>query len=349
MSIHAVNKAIGQYEISRGFEKDDLRQLLNDSKVSSIQFSSPLDEKEIDVLEEVVFSQRPDIALRVYWHYKGDCDLSFLKRLPSLKKVSADCLINAKGIEVVTGLNNLETLGVGIFELDNFDFLNEINPNIKKLYLHQTRSKKPRIDAIARFVQLEDLYLEGQSKGIESINNLKKLQDVTLRSISTPNLDYLKGLKHLWSVDVKLGGIKEFGALQTLHNLKYLELWQVRELSNLAFISDLTSLQNLFIQSLPNVVELPDLDKLYKLRRICLENLKGLKKLDALRTAPSLSEFTYGMAQNQEPENLLPVLENKNVTSVFCMFGSDKKNNHFKELANNFGKSQYKYEKFLYE
>lgn len=55
------------------------------------------------------------------------------------------------------------------------------------------------------------------------------------------------------------------------------------------------------------------------------------------------------MAQNQEPENLVPLLENKNVKSVFCMFGSDKKNNRFRELADDFGKIQYEYHKFLYQ
>ncbi|WP_419698166.1 hypothetical protein [Mucilaginibacter sp. NFX135] len=349
MPIHTVDKMAGRYEVSKGFKKDDLIPLISASDTSVIQFSSPLAEQEIDTLEEFVFSKRPDIALRVYAHYTGECDLSFLKRLPSLRKFLADCLGNAKGIEAVTELKNLETLGVGIFELNNFDFLNEINPNLKQLYLHQTRSKKPSIDAIARFVQLEELYLEAQSKGIESISSLSRLQKITLRSISTANINYLSSLEQLWSVDVKLGGIKDFDALKLLPNLKYLELWQVRELSDISFISDLTSLQNLFMQSLPNVKEFPNLDKAHKLRRIYLENLKGLKKLNALKTAPSLTEFIYVMAQNQEPENLLPVLENKEVKSVFCMFGSEKKNNRFKELADNFSKSQYKYQKFLYQ
>ena len=257
--------------------------------------------------------------------------------------------MKAKGIEVVTALKNLEALGIGIFELDNFDFLNKINPNLKKLFLHQTRSKKPGIDVIERFTLLEELYLEAQSKGIDVINNLKKLQKITLRSISTDNINFLGGLDQLWSVDIKLGGIKDFSALKSLQNLKYLELWQIRNLKDISFISDLISLQNLFIQSLTNVEEVPNLDKLLKLRRMYFENMKGLKKLDPLRSAPSLCEFIYIMAQNQEPENLLPVLENKNVKSVSCWFGSEKKNNRFKELAEKFGKNEYEYNTFLYQ
>ena len=170
-----------------------------------------------------------------------------------------------------------------------------------------------------------------------------------MRCISTPNLNYLNALEQLWSVVITLGGIKEFTALKSIPNLKYLELRQVTKLSDLSFISDLVPLQNLFIEGLRNVEELPDLDKLQKLRRIFLDNLKGLKKLDAVRTAPSLIEFIFIVALNQEPENLLPVLENKNVKSVFCGFGNDKKNDHFKGLAEKFGKGPSNFQEFLYQ
>jgi hypothetical protein len=60
-----------------------------------------------------------------------------------------------------------------------------------------------------------------------------------------------------------------------------------------------------------------------------LENLKGLDDLSTLKNAPNLREFIYVLAENQEPENILPALENSKLESVFCKFGSDKKNNQF--------------------
>jgi hypothetical protein len=173
------------------------------------------------------------------------------------------------------------------------------------------------------------LYLEGQQKGIEAISNLKKLEKIVLRSISTNNVDFLINLEHLWSVDIKLGGIKDLSSLTTLPKLKYLELWQVRDLADLSFISKLGTLQNLFIQSLKQLTKLPDFSNNRKLRRIYLENLKGLNDLSTLKNAPSLKEFIYVLAENQEPENILPALENPHVEMVFCKFGSDKKNNNF--------------------
>lgn len=349
MSVQTVNEIIGQYQISKGVTKSDLEKLASNSKTQSIQFAKPLSDKEIDLLENVVFSKRPDISLRVYGHYGETCDLTFIQRIPSLRRISADCLMDAKGIEVVTQLKNIEHLGVGIFNLDNFDFLDEINPNLTELYLHQTRSKKPKINSIQRFENLEYLYLEGQQKGIEAVSYLKKLKKIVLRSISTNNIDYLKNLEHLWSVDIKLGGIKDLSGLTNLKSIKYLELWQVRDLADLSFISKLETLQNIFIQSLKQLTRLPDFSNNKKLRRIYLENLKGLNDLSTLKNAPSLKEFIYVLAENQEPENIIPALENPSIEKVFCKFGSDKKNNRFDELAKQYKKTEYKHETFEYE
>ena len=346
MGVNKVSK--GQYQISQGVSKDELEELSNDLQVESIQFSNPLSSNEIDSLETIIFSKRPDILLRVYGHYGKVCDLTFVERLPSLRKFSADCLINTKGIESVTSLRNLEVIGVGIFDLENFNFLENVPIGIKELYLHQTKSGKPNISIIGRFSNLEILYLEKQQKGIDAIQNLHKLKEITLRSMSTDSMDYLAGLEDLWSVDIKLGGIKKFDGLATLPKLKYLELWQIRDLKDLSFISVLTALQNLFVQSLKQVNKLPNLEKLTSLRRIYLENLKSLNDLSSLNNAPALEEFIYVMAQNQEPECLIPVLENRSVKRVFGRFGSHIKNDRFDTLTELYKKDQYSHSKFEY-
>ncbi len=335
--------------IRTGVTRYELEKLTADLETKSIQFVKPLSRNEIDDLERYVFSKRPDIMLRIYGHYGEVCNLTFLERIPSLRKVSADCLMDVAGIETVCKLRDLELLGVGIFNLQSFDFLNDISPTLKRLYLHLTRSKKPRIDSISRFSDLEYLYLEGQQKGIEEIRHLHKLKSIVLRSISTENIDYLKGLDELWSVDIKLGGIKNFDALTMLTNLKYLELWLIRGLFDLSFISELTTLQSLFIQSLKQVKQLPDFSRCNSLRRIYLEDLKGLDDMSSLKTAKVLEEFIFVMAQNQEPEDLIPVLENHAVKKVSCGFGSIRKNERFDKMTFEYNKSQYKYTEFEYK
>jgi hypothetical protein len=334
-------KAERHYQSSKGFSKVELEELAANPKTESIQFANPISENEIDLLEKIVFSKRPDIVLRVYAHYGETCDLSFIHRIPSLRRFYANSLSKAKGIEAVTELIKLEHLSVGIFNLDNFDFLHKINPNLKRLTLGNTQSKKPKIESIKRFKNLEFLYLEGQQKGIEAIRELKDLKKIVLRSISTNNIDFLENLKNLWSVEILLGGIKNFSALETLTSLKYLELFHVRHLSDLSFISRLETLQDLCLQSLKQVKKLPDFSNNKLLRRITLENLKGLTDLSSLKNAPCLKEFLYISAENLQPENILPVLENPSVENVTCGFGSDKKNNRFDEFAKQYGKKKY--------
>lgn len=348
MSTQSINRDSGRYNISTGFKKNELSAIANNTKTKLVQFSAPLTYEEYDLLEKMVFATRPDIELRIFGHYSVECDLTFLERIPSLRKVTADCMRDTTGIEVVTQLRNLESLCVGIFDLDNFNFLEQVAPNLKVLGLYQTRSKKPKIESIARFENLEYLFLEEQQKGINAIKNLKKLQKIILRSITTTDIDFLQGLKQLWSVDIKLGGIKSFDALKTLPSLKFLELWQIRGLADLSFISDLTTLQNLFIQSLKQVKTLPDFSKNKFLRRIYLENMKGLDDFSTLKHIPNLKEFII-CDENKEPDNFLPLFENPTVERVAGFLGSNKRNNRFMDLVNYYQKNIYEYSDFEYQ
>ena len=336
-------------EISKGVSRAELQGIAEDNDIRTLQFSTPLADSELDNLERIVFSRRPDLTLRVYGHYQLTCDLSILKRIPSVQKLSADCLLNATKVETVTKLHKLQELSIGVFDLESFAFLRDVPATLTRLGLYETFSKKPSIAEMGRLKNLKVLYLNGQQKGIEAISELEKLETAVLSSISTADVNYLTNLQTLWSVQIILGGIKSFHALSSLKSLKYLELFQIRGLNDLSFISEIRSLQHLFIQSQKQVTRLPDFQNNSELRRIYLENLKGLTDLSSLEFAPSLEEFIYVLAGNQQPENLLPVLRNQRVRRVCCRFGSNKKNNHFDELSETYGKEQYTYSEFKYD
>lgn len=343
------NVSPDRYQIFRGVNEDELTKVAKDPNAKTLQFAEPLSDKEIELLQSIVFSNRPDITLRVFGYYGHSCDLTFLQKVPSARNIFVDCLQEATGIEVLSKFSTLDKLSIGIYNLDNFDFLKDISPDITELSIEQTSSKRPSIESLKRFTKLRYLYLEAQQKGIEMVSELKNLEKIVLRSIATRDVSYLEGLEKLWSVDIKLGGIKQFDALTKVQNLKYLEIWQVRGLNDLGFVSDIQSLQNLFIQSLRHVVKIPSLEKSRSLKRVYLENLKGLTDLTSLEYVPNLQDFIYVLAENQEPEDILPVLRNSSVKSVLCRFGSVKKNNQFDKLVKEFGKSQYSFYEFKYD
>jgi hypothetical protein len=325
-------------EFSISLTEKEVDQLVADSHLRTLQCSSPVGLDTWDLLNRKLFALRPEIELRVYGFYSMVCDLSFVRRVPNVRRFSADCLTQATGIEHFAALENLEALSIGIYSLDNFDFFNQLPSGIRKLSLGATKSKKPQLHMLARFESLTRLYLEGQQQGIEVLSELKKLEDLTLRSITTEGLDYISMLAQLWSLDIKLGGIKDLSAIASKESIKYLELWQIRGLSDIGVVSSLGGLQSLFLQSLINVRAIPDLSKLHNLRRLHLENLKGLKDVSAIRSAPALEEFVHVVAQNIQPDLYKDLMSIPSLKYVHVGYGSRKKNERFNDLVLRSGK-----------
>jgi hypothetical protein len=328
----------------------EVAALAANQSLEILQTSGPSDIKTWELLNASLFKLRPDVGLRVYGHYDSCCNLSFVSKLTNLRKFSADCLSEASGIDSVLSLENLERLDIGIFNLDNFDFLANIDASrLTHLSLGATRSKKPNLKFLSRFSLLEQLYVEGHKKEIDVIGELKKLKDLTLRSITVPSLNFLRNLSQLWSLDIKLGGISNLDDLAPLTGIKYLELWQIKGLSNISSISQMSGLQNIFLQSLSQVKSLPNLSRLSSLKRLNLENMRGLMDLSALATAPALEEFIYVSAQGREPSEFASLLSIGRMKRMSVGFGSEKKNLELKLMQEIAGVDSYRYSPFVYK
>jgi Leucine-rich repeat (LRR) protein len=161
------------------------------------------------------------------------------------------------------------------------------------------------LKVLSRFHSLRKLCLAGQQNGIATIAELHALEQVSLRAISTPGLEYVSSLPHLWSLDILLGGIRNLSAISGKESIKYLELCRIRELSDISVISSLVGLQYLDLRELRNVTDIPDLSRLTKLRKVGLDNMKGLKDVSAIGKAPALEEFLHIAAQEFLPRPIL--------------------------------------------
>jgi hypothetical protein len=319
---------------------DAFRELTKQPRLKVLQCSAPVRSVVWKLVNQHFCAARPDVQLRVYGHYSSECDLTFAALLTNVRRFAADCLMHASGVEAIAEIPGLESLSLGIFELTNFSVLERLSPGLKSLSLGATRSKKPSLAPLNKFRSLQVLLIEGHSKDIEILSELPELEDVTLRSVTTPDLSYLASLTKLWSLDLKLGGIRDFTGIEGKKSIKYLELWQVRDLQDISVVGTLTGLQNLFLQSLPHVSAFPELRDLVALRRVVVVNLKGLGDFTALRTAPALEEFALLEGNKQTPEQLLPVLSNPRVQRVCAYFGSNRKNKSFAHLRQEHGKAE---------
>ena len=340
-----VGTSTDRYNFREPVTKREIKAIAADSRVKFVQTAEPARPDTWRLLNELLLARRPDIQIRLFGCYHDSCDLGFVAHLSNVRHFAADCLHGpVTGLEHLERLpSSLESLSIGMWQLTDFGFLESIAPSLRSLSLHATKSKRPSLAPLARFKQLETVYLEGQQKDIEVLSGLAELRDVTLRSISTQGLDYLKPLRKMWSLDLKLGGIRDLSAIAGMEAISYFETWQVSRLSDASVISELPGLQSLFLQSLANVRSLPPLLGLRKLRRVVLMNMKGLHDLTPLELAPSLEEFALIEASGSQPSELEPVLRNPALERALAGFGSAKKNRLFESMREKAGVGVFNY------
>jgi hypothetical protein len=327
-------------DFAASLTEKEVIELVRDKDLKVLQCADPVDNQTWEMLNKILFTKRPDIELRVYGFYSLVCDLAFTSIMTNVHHFSVNCR-DVEGVEHISAMQNLESLGIEIYHLDRFDFLNQITPHLKKLSLGQTKSNKPDLTPLKRFGSIQEIYIEGQHKNIEVLSDLKSLQDVTLRSITTPDINYLSPLKSMWSLDIKLGGIRNINGIAGMNNIKYLELWQINGLSDINVISSLTGLQYLFLQSLRQVTGLPSFSQLTNFRRIYLENMKGLEDIRSLVNAPVLEEFIHADNRKFLPQDYIPILKNRTLKKTFVGFSSKKMSLQFNDLLR-----EYKVEPF---
>jgi hypothetical protein len=320
---------------------DDFLELAKRPNLRVLQCSEPVRDEVWRLINDHFCTVRPDVEIRVYGHHSSECDLRFARLLPNVRRFAADCLVRATGVEAIVEIPHLESLSLDIFELTDFNLLARVSPGLTTLSLGATRSKRPNLKPLSNFQSLRVLQIEGHSRSIEVLSQLTELEDVTLRSITTANLQYLAPLPKLWSLDIKLGGIRSFAGIDGKESIKYLEVWQVRDFRNIDVVGTLCGLQNLFLQSLPHVESFPGLKDSLALRRIVVDNLKGLRDFKALESAPFLEEFALLSGCRQSSEQLLPVLRNPRVRRVTALFGGERKNNEFSHLCEEYGKAEF--------
>ncbi len=246
-------------------------------EVESVQFKEALNKTDYAVLANALRS-RPEIRLRVYG--EGLTHLDFLKHFSDLRKLQID-------LWFLTDLTGLQA----VRELDEFIF-------------GRTKTRSHSLEVLGRFPTLRSLYIEGHHKGIGAISQLKHLEELTLRSITLPELDLLAQLPRLRRLGIKLGGTTNLEALAKLRALEYLELWLIRGLADLSVIAEMISLESLFLQALKNVTMLPSFASLRLLRRVHLETMKGLTDLSAVAEAPALEKLVLLDMTSLDPASL---------------------------------------------
>ena len=307
---------------------DPVRARLLVSSHDSIAVKSPLN--------AAILSGTGADTLRII--VRGDLTMTDSKALASFasgyKHVEV-CIARHSGVSNLAFLDDLPFLER--FELMDFGFsafsdLSRLPPGVTYIHLDDTETHKLSLSFLKKFKGLRVLFIEGHSKDVGVLSELSRLEDLTLRSITLPSLETLKPLRHLTSLDIKLGGSKNLDLLPELGPLRYLELWMIKGLTDLSPLEGVTTLQHIHLENLKNVSSLPSLKALAGLRRIQIQGLKGLNSLREVADAPVLEELiVLGMPQ-LEVSSFVPFKGHPALKAVDVGLGSTKKNTAIETL-----------------
>jgi hypothetical protein len=271
---------------------------------TAVQISSRLTDDDFRQLAEFM-ADYPDVRLRVYGGYDGSIkDLDFLRFFPKLRRFSVDA----------------------IYELPSLDGIGLLSDELEDLLIGWTRSKRFSLRNLARFRRLRTLYLEGQQKDFAAIGELEALEDLTLRSITIPDLSSLVPLRRLTSLDIKLGGTHDLALLPRIGRLTYVELWRIRGVEDVSPLAEIETLEQFFLQTLKRVTALPSFARSPNLRTVALDTMRGITDLTPVADAPKLELLRLIEMCQLEPEALRPFIGHPTLRDGTWGLCSDRKN-----------------------
>ncbi len=312
-------------------DTEEIRAVSRNAAIRAITTNKPVRTSTWEKLDDELFARRPDIRLVVSG---AEYDLSFAAKMKHVRRFAAHPVWRPTAIESIARMPRLELLSLHAYFLDSLEFLRDLpTQHLESLWLGQTKSKKPSLAPLARFEKLRALHIEFQNRDLEMLGELRALEDLTLRSVTTPDLEFLRPLTRLRSLDLKLGSIADLSAIAGKTSLQYLELWQVKGVTDVEIAAKLPGLQHLFLQSLARVKRLPSFARNEELRRVHLQNMKALGDVSSLITAPVLEELVIYEGTAMNPDDFEDALAKKSLVRAVGAFGSRKKNERFASLA----------------
>lgn len=235
------------------------------------------------------FSSR--FQVRFYGHYGASFDCLTVRSLPSVRSLAVDCLRNAENVDALHGLENLEEMSLGVFELDKRDILKSRNfLKLKSLTLGETRNKGIDLSPIGEFESLASLLISSHTKGIEAISHLTKLSSLRLRQIpKSRNLGFVSAIDSLTELDIVLGGRNNIHEI-TSPNIRKLRIIRVLGLDSFQ-ANSFPGLEELQIEDQIRMNEISFSYSNTSLSRILLINCKNLSMVRGLGLLPELREI----------------------------------------------------------
>lgn len=256
-----------------------------------VQFSHP--DFYASILEEVdELCARLDenFGVRFYGHYSLSFDGRTLLRIPHVKMLHLNSLVQAHNTEALAWLEHLHSLNLGIHELENSDILGiDLLRSLRDLTIISDR-KLLNLQYFKEFSHLEQLHVGGKVKNLDAIGYLEGLNYLALHSISKLPLHFINRLKKLKHLRILLGGREHIQEIEE-NEIDDLEIVRIRGFHDLSNITKFRALTSLRIEDQARLREIGFDRRMEALEEITISNCKGLARLSGMERLPSLRKL----------------------------------------------------------
>lgn len=234
----------------------------------------------------------PSLEIRFYGHYGGAFDASILEAIPDAQALAVDCLQRATNLETLSRLSNLRSLSIGAYEGMPSDLLGRLHlENVERLILDSCSPKNLSLEALANAGRLRELYVNGQTKGIQHLAGLPVLEELTLRSMpKKQSLDFVNRIARLRQLELTLGGRENIREIEHL-SLERLAIILVRGFNDLENLTSFPALRSLRVEDELRLESLRFRSGNEKLESLSIVNCKKLARLEGLDRLANLREM----------------------------------------------------------
>lgn len=267
-----------------------IKREISQGEAVIVQYSGPVyTAASLAALNTLCEELDDKLGVRFYGHYAGKFDCANLRRLPAVKNLYLDCLDAVENFDALKDLQCLSQLSIGIWELDEPDFLSWSNLcTVSGLRVSGTRKNNVDLKYLENYTRLTALFLNGHIKNIEAIGRLRNITDLTLSIPSSVSIAFLNLLPDLKKLRFILGGRKNLDEL-SVTTIETLEIVRVKGFNGLGNLGKFKHLKELSIE---DQIQLKSLDfgsELFNLTGVrllnckCLDTVVGLSSLRNLR------------------------------------------------------------------
>ena len=189
----------------------------------------------------------------------------------------------ARDLSALSSCSSLEQLNIALMQLNDVDFLADMN--VKYLDMNGSQIKSENLMPVAEMPKLEDLYLgDVNEPEIQALSQMDHLKNLTLWGDNTTleNLSPLKGMENLETLAFRnnipsLEGIGEFPVLTVL----------VIDNPNLTDLSPLVQAKHLRYLTLTNTTDIEDFSPLFQCQELLEVYCSEAEKEKILQQNPS--------------------------------------------------------------